>query len=83
MNDETTDSRNRFNAMETRLRLLEDRQAIHEVILRYCRGVDRSDPDLILSAFHDDAIDCVFRARKASDSRHAGPWFRAMSVQCS
>jgi putative SOS response-associated peptidase YedK len=26
---------------------------------------------------------CVFRAKKASDSRHGGPWFQAMSVQCS
>jgi ketosteroid isomerase-like protein len=60
MNDETTNSRTQFNAMENRLRLLEDRQAIHDVILRYCRGVDRSDPDLILSAFHDDAIDNHF-----------------------
>ena len=27
------------------------------------------------------AFACVFRARKATDSRHDGPWFRAMSVQ--
>jgi DNA-binding transcriptional LysR family regulator len=26
---------------------------------------------------------CVFRVRKAIDSRQAGPWFRAMSVHCS
>jgi hypothetical protein len=26
---------------------------------------------------------CVFRARKAIDSRQAGPWFHAMSVHCS
>ena len=26
---------------------------------------------------------CVFRARKAIDSRQAGPWFRAMPVHCS
>jgi hypothetical protein len=60
MNDETTDSRSQFDAIEKRLKLLEDRQAIHDVIFRYCRGVDRSDPDLILSAFHDDAIDNHF-----------------------
>jgi hypothetical protein len=60
MNNETTDSRSQFDALEKRLRLLEDRQAIHDVILRYCRGVDRSEPDLILSAFHDDAIDNHF-----------------------
>jgi hypothetical protein len=48
--------------LEARLRLIEDRQAIHDVIIRYCRGVDRSDPDLVLSAFHDDAIDNHFGA---------------------
>jgi ketosteroid isomerase-like protein len=46
--------------LDTRLRLIEDRRAIHDVIVRYCRGVDRSDPDLVLSAFHDDAIDNHF-----------------------
>ena len=60
MTDETTDSQNRINTIEARLRLVEDRQAIHDVIVRYCRGVDRSDPDLVLSAFHDDAIDNHF-----------------------
>jgi SnoaL-like domain len=60
MSDETTNARSECNAIEARLRQLEDRQAIHDVILRYCRGVDRSDPDLILSAFHDDAIDNHF-----------------------
>jgi hypothetical protein len=46
--------------IESRLRLIEDRQAIHDVIVRYCRGVDRSDPELVLAAFHDDAIDNHF-----------------------
>ncbi len=48
------------DTIEARLRLVEDRQAIHDVIVRYCRGVDRSDPDLVLAAFHDDAIDNHF-----------------------
>jgi hypothetical protein len=34
-----------------------DKQAIHEVLMRYCRGVDRRDAELILSAFHRDAVD--------------------------
>jgi len=25
--------------------------------MRYCRGIDRADEDLVLSAFHDDALD--------------------------
>ena len=60
MADESRSSQDRIRAMEARLRLLEDRQAIHDVIVRYCRGVDRSDPDLVLAAFHDDAIDNHF-----------------------
>jgi SnoaL-like domain len=59
MSDETTHS-SRMDAIEARLGLVEDRQAIHDAIVRYCRGVDRSDPDLVLSAFHDDAIDNHF-----------------------
>ena len=34
-----------------------DKQAIHEALMRYCRGVDRLDSDLVNSAFHPDAID--------------------------
>jgi SnoaL-like domain len=60
MIDEKTNSPQQMNAIEARLRLVEDRQAIHDVIVRYCRGVDRSDPDLVASAFHDDAIDNHF-----------------------
>jgi len=60
MIDETTNSQNQINTIEGRLRLVEDKQAIHDVIVRYCRGVDRSDPDLVLAAFHDDAIDNHF-----------------------
>ena len=50
----------RIAALERRLQAIEDRQAIHDAIVRYCRGVDRSDPDLVLSAFHDDAVDNHF-----------------------
>jgi hypothetical protein len=60
MIDATTNSQNQINTIEARLRLVEDRQAIHDVIVRYCRGVDRSDPELVLAAFHDDAIDNHF-----------------------
>lgn len=30
---------------------------VHKVLNRFARGVDRKDWDLVLSAFHDDAID--------------------------
>jgi hypothetical protein len=39
------------------LRDLTDRQAIQDCLLRYCRGVDRLDRELVLSAYHPDAID--------------------------
>jgi hypothetical protein len=58
MPDETMNPRD--DALEARLKRIEDRQAIHDVIIRYCRGVDRSDPELVLAAFHDDAIDNHF-----------------------
>ena len=44
-------------AMNTRLTHLEDRQQILDCIIRYCRGLDRHDQELLESAFHDDAID--------------------------
>jgi hypothetical protein len=39
------------------LQELLDKQAIREVMNRYCRGVDRRDPDMIASAYHPDAYD--------------------------
>ncbi|MGV9915075.1 nuclear transport factor 2 family protein [Streptomyces tendae] len=33
------------------------RQEISDCLLRYCRGVDRQDRDLLLSAYHPDAVD--------------------------
>lgn len=43
--------------MESALRILLDRQAIHDCIMTYSRGVDRLDRDLLMSVYHDDAID--------------------------
>lgn len=34
-----------------------DRQEIHDALLRYCRGIDRCDEELIRSAYHQDSID--------------------------
>jgi hypothetical protein len=45
------------DSIERRLRDIIDRQEIVECLLRYCRGVDRMDRDLMLSAYHPDAID--------------------------
>jgi hypothetical protein len=40
----------------TRLEQLLDRQDILDCLLRFCRGMDRFDRELFLSAFHADAI---------------------------
>ena len=45
------------STLEARLRELLDKQEIHEVLLRYCRGVDRCDRDMIAACYHPDAID--------------------------
>jgi hypothetical protein len=39
------------------LRRLLDRRAIQDCMIRFCRGIDRLDHRLVLSAFHSDAID--------------------------
>jgi ketosteroid isomerase-like protein len=39
------------------LQELLDKQAIREVVMRYCRGVDRGDVALVESVYHPDAVD--------------------------
>jgi hypothetical protein len=34
-----------------------DKEAIREALMRYCRGVDRLDADIISSVYHPDAYD--------------------------
>jgi hypothetical protein len=36
-------------------RVLLDKQSIYEALMRYCRGVDRCDEELMRSIFHEDA----------------------------
>jgi hypothetical protein len=43
--------------LEAMARSLHDRQAIRDVVNRYCRGVDRQDKALVTSCYHPDAID--------------------------
>lgn len=42
------------NAM---IRELWDRQQIHDCLMNYSRAVDRLDRELLLSVYHDDAVD--------------------------
>jgi hypothetical protein len=39
------------------LQELLDRQAIGDVVLRYCRGIDRLDLELVRACYHPDATD--------------------------
>lgn len=42
---------------EARLLQLLDEREIHAVLMRYCRGVDRCDAELLATCYHDDAVD--------------------------
>lgn len=44
-------------SLEQSMQELLDRQQIEAALLRYCRGVDRHDKELMLSAYHPDAVD--------------------------
>ena len=46
-----------MNQIPEALQALVDRQAIYDVIARYCRGVDRGDVEAIRSVYHADATD--------------------------
>jgi hypothetical protein len=42
---------------EQALQQLIDKQAIHDALMYYCRGVDRCDEELMRSVYHEDAVD--------------------------
>src|SRR5579864_7670008 len=50
-----------------RLREVADGDEIRQALMRYCRGVDRGDEDLINSAFHPGAIDDHGQPRPATE----------------
>lgn len=41
----------------SQLREIIDRHEIYDCIMRYCRGIDRFDRDVVRSAYHPDALD--------------------------
>lgn len=43
--------------LQAALQRIIDEQAIREVLLRYCRGIDRRQFDLVRSCYHPDAFD--------------------------
>jgi len=44
-------------AVDPLLQELLDKQALHELVIRYCRAVDRGDEELLRSVYWEDAID--------------------------
>ncbi|RYD64045.1 MAG: nuclear transport factor 2 family protein [Sphingomonadales bacterium] len=43
--------------LEAKLRALIDRQEIHDLLLRYARGLDRQDAEMVRACYWDDAVD--------------------------
>src|SRR5690242_5947713 len=39
------------------IQALLDRQALHDLAMRYAQAIDRRDRELLLSVYHEDAID--------------------------
>jgi hypothetical protein len=44
-------------SLERTIAELKARQDIHDVLVRYCRGADLCDAELMRSCYHDDAVD--------------------------
>ncbi len=56
-----------------------DRQAIVDCLHRYTRGVDRLDEELILSAYHEDAVD--YHGAFVGSPREFVAWLRKSHEQ--
>jgi ketosteroid isomerase-like protein len=60
MGDDRLDSAaliERLLVLETEVRHLRDREEILDCVHRYARGLDRHDPEVLASAYHDDGVD--------------------------
>jgi ketosteroid isomerase-like protein len=44
-------------ATPDKLQIMLDKQELHELVLTYCRAIDRQDFALVRTLYHDDAID--------------------------
>ena len=66
---------------DSALQQLLDKQAIQDVIVRYCRGVDRGDAEMTGSAYHHDAVD--LHAGQVFDGGNVGEGLRKMTESFS
>lgn len=53
----STELEERVASLESKLQQLTDREAIREVIHRYCQAVDRCDLELLKGCYHPDGFD--------------------------
>ena len=49
--------RKHYQTRDQAIQELLDKQALHEIAMRYARAIDRRDRELLLSLYHDDSID--------------------------
>ena len=61
-------------ADDRELAQLASERAIRQVLLRYCRGIDRMDRDLVRACYHDDATDEHGSFRGNPDEYMAWAW---------
>ncbi|OJX67039.1 MAG: hypothetical protein BGO95_09905 [Micrococcales bacterium 73-13] len=57
---------------EAALQRLLDRESIRDALIRYSRGLDRHDTEIVVSAFHPDAVDT--HGRFQGDPEELAEW---------
>jgi len=65
------------------IRTLLDKQQLHDLVLRYARAIDRRDKTMLLSLYHDGAIDdhgTVFKGEAATFSEAQSELMKAFQV---
>lgn len=72
----SSDGTRHHGSTEERLLALLDRQEIEDCLLRYCRGIDRHDADVVRSAYHADARDD--HAARIGPGRELADWANAV-----
>lgn len=65
-----------LDRVDATVAVLADRQAIFDCLVRYNRGLDRHDEEMIASAFHDDALDN--HGDFVGDGRELAVWGNAL-----